>query len=72
MNAEKIVDALLEADDEKAEKPKKKLPPWLAKIKGEPVDDEDGGEKKDDAKSGASKGGGGGAKSSDSTVGKTW
>lgn len=72
-DAQNIVNALLEGDDEK---PKKKLPAWLAKIKGEPVDDEggeDGEKKKDDAAPKSSGGGGGGgSKSSSETVGKTW
>lgn len=68
--AEIIVNNLLEGDDEK---PKKKLPPWLAKIKGEDTGEEKEGDKGDKApakKDGGSKGGS--AKSSDSAVGKTW
>jgi len=72
-DAQKLVDALLEGEDEK---PKKKLPSWLAKIKGEKTedDDKDGGEKKsDDPAPKESGGGGGGSKGgSSTTVAKTW
>lgn len=75
-DAQKIVDALLEGDDEK---PKKKMPAWLAKIKGEPVDDEEGdGEKKDGGESSSSSSGGSsgakgiGTPSSGESVKKTW
>jgi hypothetical protein len=69
-NAEKIVDSLLEDEDEK---PKKKLPAWLAKIKGEDAGEDEPSEKKDDDAAPKSEGGGGGSKSgSSTTVGKTW
>jgi hypothetical protein len=68
--AQSIVNALLEGDDEK---PKKKLPPWLAKIKGEDTGDDEPSDKKDDAAPKSDGGGGGGSKSgSSTTVGKTW
>lgn len=68
--AQSIVNALLEGDDEK---PKKKLPAWLAKIKGEDTGDDEPSEKKDDDAAPKSSGGGGGSKSgSSTTVGKTW
>jgi hypothetical protein len=71
-DAQNIVDALLEGDDEK---PKKKMPAWLAKIKGEDTgEEEEGSEKKDDSPAAPkSSGGGGGSKGgSSTTVSKTW
>jgi hypothetical protein len=69
-DAQKIVDSLLEGDDEK---PKKKMPAWLAKIKGEDTGEEEGADKKDGETAPKSDGGGSGSKGgSSTTVGKTW
>lgn len=67
--AQKIVDALIESDDEKT----KSMPDWLKKIKG--IKDEEGGDKAD-AKGGdkapAEKKGSSDTKSSGDSVKHTW
>ena len=70
--AQKIVDALIESDDDKKTK---SMPDWLKKIKGV-KDEDDGGEKSDDSKgednAPAEKKSGSDSKGSGESVKHTW